>query len=172
MMTTTRTRLSAGDSLRKDWYLLRFGYHMQDFPNRRYKPIRAELSAQLDEAAAHVGMRQAVADLGHPAALAEQYVASLGRRLPRWTTGAVAAGLSIGILVFLGMSYAFGTLDTLDALGGGTRTAYPFGAPTTFVNDGDSISVESTFTLAGAAFFTAVAVVSFVLGSRVWRLIP
>ena len=124
---------------------------------------------ELTTAGADVGMRQAVTDLGHPWTLAEGYTAELGRRVPRWTTGIVAAALAVGLIIYLSLAYALGTNDTLEAMGGGTVTTYPFGAETIFTNTADEISLHSQLSAAGASFFLGVAVVTFALGSRLWR---
>lgn len=164
--------LDLRDRLRREWYLTRLSWHLQDYPHRQEKQIRRDLRAELTRAAADVGMVRAVQDLGHPLTLAEGYKGELGRPLPRWTSGAVAAGLAVALLVYLGAAYAAGTLDTLGALGGGTLTRYPFGAQTTFVSTEDAISVSSTFSLAGVSLVMAVAAVAFALGSRIWRVLP
>ena len=114
-------------------------------------------------------MRHAVADLGRPRTLADGYIAELGRPVPRWTTGAVAAGLAVLFIVYLGVAYAIGTVDTLEAMGGGTVTTYPFGAETIFTSTTDGISVQTQLSAAGTSFFLGVAAVTFTLGSRLWR---
>lgn len=166
------TRLRPVDVVRREWYLLRLSWHMQDHPGREEKRIRRELREALTLAAADVGMARAVRDLGHPMVLAESYRADLGRPLPRWTAGAVSAALAAAFLLYLAGAYAVGTLDTLEALGGGTLTTYPLGGETTFTVADDAISVESTLGLPGVLLVLAVAVVAFVLGSRLWRALP
>ena len=142
---------------------------MQDFP--KYKPIVRELRTELTATAAEVGMRQAVADLGHPRVLADGYLSELGR------TGARA-----GPLVRSGarsrsapwctsaLAYAIGTLDTLGQIGGGTVEREFLGATTTFTNDDDAISVSSTLTWQVLVFYACVFTVPFLLGARVWRV--
>src|SRR5665647_1187238 len=88
-MTPTATSLT--DRARREWFLFRFSWHMQDFPQKQYRQIKRDLRRELTTAGADVGMRQAVTDLGHPWTLAEGYAAELGRRVPRWTTGSAAA---------------------------------------------------------------------------------
>ncbi|WP_182111998.1 MULTISPECIES: hypothetical protein [unclassified Actinotalea] len=162
-------RLSVRDRLRREWYLARLSWHLQDYPRRQGKQVQRDLRAELTHAAADVGMARAVRDLGHPLVLAESYTSELGRPLPRWNSGAVAATLAVGMMVYLGGAYAIGTLDTLEALGGGTVTRYPFGAPTVFVATQDEFSVTQTPSAPGAAVLVAVGAVAFLLGSRVWR---
>ena len=165
----TPTATSPTDRARREWFLIRFSWHMQDFPQKQYRQIKRDLRRELTTAGADVGMRHAVADLGRPRALADGYIAELGRPVPRWTTGAVAAGLVIGFIVYLGVAYGIGTIDTLEAMGGGTVTTYPFGAETTFTYTADEISVQTQLNAAGASFLLGVAAVAFTLGSRLWR---
>ncbi len=164
--------LARVDVLRREWFLVRLSWHLQDLPGRQEKQIRRDLRTELTLAAADVGMAQAVRDLGHPLVLAEGYKAALGRRLPRWTSGAVSGALAVGALLYLALAYTAGTLDTLEALGGGERTAYPFGAPTTFISSADELSVASTTTPAGVVVVVAVWAVAFLLGARAWRVLP
>ncbi len=166
------TRPSPRDHLRRWWFLTRFSWAMQDVPQKQYRVIRDDLRREVDAAARDVGMRQALADLGHPRVLAERYLAELDRRLPRWVSGAVAAALTAGAFLYLGMAYAFGTLDTLDALGGGTVTRYPFGAETIFTVGEESLGVELRPSLAGVVVVVGVSAVAFLLASRSWRALP
>ncbi|WP_024287013.1 hypothetical protein [Cellulomonas sp. KRMCY2] len=161
--------LSPRDLLARERYLFRFSWTMQDYPRREYKRIRRELRAEVTAAAADVGMAAALADLGHPMVLGERYIAELGRRLPRWTTGIVAAALAVAVVIYLFTAYAVGTLDTLEALGGGAVTRYPFGSETTFTFTGQEISVRSSTSWQWAALYVGVAAVAFVTGSRLWR---
>ena len=84
----TPTATSPTDRARREWFLIRFSWHMQDFPQKQYRQIKRDLRQELTTAGADVGMRHAVADLGRPRTLADGYIAELGRPVPRWTTGA------------------------------------------------------------------------------------
>lgn len=161
--------LSLADRARREWYLARLDWAMQDYPRREFRRIRTDLRAELSPAAAEVGMRRALAELGHPRTLAERYTAELGRRLPRWTAGTVVAGAAVGVLAYLTFAYTFGSLDTLEALGGGSVTFRPLGAEVVLTHTDDEISVASTGSWGWLALYAGVAVVSFVLGSRLWR---
>src|SRR5690606_17088956 len=112
--TATRPRTSLADTLRRDLYLMRFGWAMEDYPSKPGKQIRKDLRRDLKVAEAEVGTQQALADLGHPRVLAERYKQELGRRLPSYTTGAVAAGLVVGMLVYLSLAFALGVHSTLE----------------------------------------------------------
>lgn len=157
------------DRARRTWYLTRFAWSMQDYPQRGYRTVRRDLRREIDLAAQDVGMAQALGDLGHPRVLAEGYLAELGHRRPRWASGAVAATFAAAMVLYLGMAYSFGTLDTLDALGGGTVTRFPFGAETVFHVSDDALYVETRPSVAGAVFVAGLATVTFLLASRSWR---
>ena len=158
---------SPRDTLVRERYLLRFDWAMQDYP--KHKPIVRELRTELTATAAEVGMRQAVADLGHPRVLADAYLSELGRPVPRWTTGAVWGALAVGAVAYLAVAYGIGTLDTLGQLGGGTLERVFLGATTTFTNDDDALSVASTLTWQVLVFYACVFTVPFLLGARAWR---
>lgn len=161
--------LSRWDRVRRDWYLFRLDWAMQDYPRKEFRRIKKDLHAELTLAAMDVGMTTALAGVGHPRALAERYTAELGRRLPRWATGAVVAGLTVSVLLYLMMAYTFGALDTLDALGGGTVTFELLGATTTLTHTAEEISAAANLSWGWAALYAGVAVVSFLLSARVWR---
>jgi len=158
---------SLRDTLVRERYLLRFSWAMQDYP--RHKTVVRELRRELTATASEVGMRRAVTDLGHPRVLADGHLGELGRPVPRWTTGAVWGALALGAVVYLAMAYGFGTLDTLDQLGGGTVERVFLGATTTFTSDGDAIGMGTTLTWQALVFSAAVFTVPFLLGARVWR---
>ena len=77
------------DQLRRDWYVIKVDLLAQDVPSGHRKAIRRELKSGLTAAAAEVGMSQAVRDLGPASALAHQFRAAEGRKLPHWWTGAI-----------------------------------------------------------------------------------
>lgn len=164
--------LSTTDLLRREWYLFRFSWPMQDYPQRQYRQVRRELRESLTAAAQDVGMRRAVADLGHPRTLAEGYIGSLGRRLPRWTTGSVAAGGAVAVVLYLLGAYGVGVLDVLDAQGGGTFVVESLGARTTFTATDSEMSVMSDASWQWAALLGVLAIVVFALAARVWRALP
>lgn len=169
---TDHARLPARDRVRISWYVTRLAWALQDLPRRERNRILGDLRADARVAAADVGTDRALADLGHPRVLADRYLAEVDRPLPRMTTGAVAAALAIAALLYLATAYTFGTLDTLLALGGGTRTAHPLGAEVLFTATDDRIVVEGTLSWQGLALHLGVGLVAFVLGSRLWRALP
>ena len=117
-------------------------------------------------------MAKAVHGLGSPAALAERYRDELDRPVPRWASGAVAAALAIGLIIYLGAAYAAGAVDALQATGGGELTAYPFGTETIINATNDEVSVEARATPLGAAVTLGTGLVVFLVASRAWRALP
>ena len=158
---------SLRDTLVRERYLTRLSWALQDHP--RDTQIVRELRTELTATATEVGMRQAVADLGHPRVLADAYLSELGRPVPRWATGAVWGALAVGAVAYLAFAYGIGTLDTIGQMGGGTLERVFLGATTTFTNDGDALSVASTLTWQVLVFYACVFTVPFLLGARVWR---
>jgi hypothetical protein len=169
---TPRTTPSRTDRLRLAWYLQRLSWALEDFPRRERKAALRQVREDTTAAAADVGMRTAVEELGHPRALAERYTAQLGRPLPRWTAGAVAAALAVGAFLYLGLAYALGAVEAVEAMGGGTVTTYPIGSEVVVTADGDTFSVESSLSWQGTLLVLGVAGVAFALASRVWRVLP
>lgn len=170
-MSATATRPTLREAAARERYLLRFAWAMQDYPAREYRRLKADLRTQIADAAASVGLRRALADLGSPVVLAEEYLAALGTRRPRWTTGIVTAGVVVGVVALLTMTYAFGALDALETMGGGTMTRYPLGAETVFTVSTDGLSVEGVVTWRWALLYAGLAAGAFLLGSRAWRAV-
>jgi hypothetical protein len=94
-------RLPLADRIRLALFLWRLSHRLVDLPGRRRREIRRERRDNTRAAAAEVGMRRALANLGHPAALAAEYASAEGRRRPRYRRGilyAVIAGYAYFIL--------------------------------------------------------------------------
>ncbi|MEO7586699.1 MAG: hypothetical protein ABIS84_01585 [Arachnia sp.] len=172
MSVTSRTRHRPGlaDLIRREWYMTRLDWGMRNLPSRESRHIQRDLRRDVTATAADIGMRPALADLGKPGVLAAQYTADTDPEGPRHAAGAVAAGLAIGVAVFLLMAYAIGTLDTLEAMGGGTRTANMWGSETVFVSTANEISMATTNILPMALVILAIGIVAYLLFSRIWRL--
>ncbi len=163
-------RPGLADQLRLDRYLIRLEWHLQDYPQKAARAIRREIKADMLTAAGEVGMPAALAALGSPAVLAHGYLAELGRQRPRFTTGAIAAGLAIGALWYMQVAYAIGALDALGAVGGGTATLTVLGASATYTHTSSALSVQGTFAWQWFALWFGVGLLAFALASRIWRL--
>lgn len=164
--------MSTTVNLHRTWFLTRFAWHMQDYPQRNYRGIRDDLRRELDGAATEIGMRSAVRALGRPAALARSYEDQLDRPTPRWGTGAAAAGLVVGLVVLLGTVYAIGALDALDAVGGGTATIHAFGGAAVYTAGEHGLSVETTIGLPATLTVGSLAIATMLLAARAWRALP
>jgi len=172
MTTTAPARPGLRDRLRRDWYRLRFELAMQDYPPKDYRRIARSLTAEIDAAAADTGMPQALRDLGSPRRLAAGYHAELDRERPRYWDGGIVLGLVLlGAWVCL-LAYWGGAGDTLLAQGGGTVTLDYLGAPTTITATEDELALATSLTLRGTLLVGGLAAAGFVLGSRLWRLLP
>lgn len=165
------TRTSLADQLRRDLFQIRFTWYMQDYPGREYRRINRELRRELAGDDPDRTLNEVLNDLGNPRALADGYKAELPERLPRYVTGAVAAGLTIGALAFLHLAYSLGAFEALDSVGGGSFTSAPFGTVTTVTASDGGIAMALTPT--GATWLIALGfgLVAFVLGSRLWRVL-
>jgi len=170
MNASPSARLGLTDQLRRDWYLTRFLFAMQDYPGKEYKRVRADLRTDLDAAAADVGMRRALADLGSPRHLADGYYGALDRERPRYWDGAVVAALLGTMLAYCFLSYGAGAVDTLLAQGGGTVQLHYLGAPLTVTGTERELGLEFKFSWLGALVYLGTMAVGFALGSRLWRL--
>jgi len=170
MTTTPVRRLTVRERWRIERYLLDFSWPMQDYPRKEYRQIRRELRASLVAATLDTDVDRATEDLGSPFALADQYITGLGRKLPRWTTGAIVAALAAWTLVYLSLAYTLGSIDTLEILGGGDVSLSVFGATTHVHFSEQEISVHGAGTWTTLAIYGGVMVVSFLLGSRAWRV--
>lgn len=172
MSATARARFRPGitDLVRREWYLTQLDWGLRNIPAGDSRQIRRDLRRDVTATAADIGMRAALADLGAPGVLAEQYTVGVNPEGPRYGSGAVAAGVTICTVAFLLLAYAIGTLDTLVSMGGGTRTASLWGSETLFIGNANEISFEVSNVLPMLLVILAMSVVAFLIFSRVWRL--
>lgn len=167
----TRTSASLSDQLRRDWFRARFSWYMQDYPGREYRRIRRELRHELAGKDPDRTLGEVLDDLGHPRVLAGGYKAELPKHLPRYVTGAVAAGLTIGALAYLHLAYSLGAIGALESVGGGSFTSAPFGVVTTVTASDNRFEMELAPTGATWLINLGFGLVAFVLGSRLWRVL-
>lgn len=171
MSTTQRTGYRPGlrDLIRREWYMTRLDWGLRNLPSKQNRQIQRDLRRDVTATAGDIGMRPALDDLGKPGTLASRYTAETDPEGPRYATGAVAAGIAVAAVVFLWLAYAIGTLDTLEAMGGGTRTGTLWGAETTYVSTADEISISTANILPAFLVVVGVWAVVFLLFSRIWR---
>lgn len=161
--------LSLADRWHRSWYLQRVELRLDSIPGRRRRAVLAELKANLEVAAAEVGMPAALADLGRPVDLARQYLDQEPALRPRWNHGALAAGAVLGAWLYATLFYAMGMLDALDSAGAERATGSFLGSQVVAVFTPRAMSAEFT----GIPWAPLlVMVVTFLLASRVWNLLP
>ena len=155
------------DLLRREYFLNRFSWHAQDYPG--YVKLKRELRREVTLTAGETGMASALASLGRPRDLAGAYLATLGRPIPRWSSGLWWAAAGLYVLVGLAIAYALGVMDAVAGTGGGSVDLTVFGTPATFTFTAAEISSQFRFTWASLAWFLVATVLPFALGARVWR---
>ncbi len=99
------------DRARFKVYLWRLDYHLNDLRHSRIREIRSEIRANTASAAADVGMRRALANLGHPRVLAAGYLSAEGRPLPTYRRGIYWAIAAFWAYNWTVMSYTLGFAD-------------------------------------------------------------
>lgn len=161
--------LSLADRLRRWSYLQDVELWLDPMPGRRRREVLRDLRSNLADAAADVGMRQAIDDLGKPRALARSYLSTEPRRRPSWSLGVITAGLVLLVTMLVFFGYLAGMTDALLDGGGGTATGSFFGI---------AVAVEASDTVLAGSFqgwswpITVVAVLALLLGAQVWRYLP
>ena len=139
-------------------------------PRRARKGFRDELRANLADATEHEGSRAAVRAIGSPHGLACAAGEAHEAR-PRWTYGAVIAGLVLGALAYAWMFSMFGFADGVTASGVTGRevvgVSFPWGtALTARVEPGHGgLSAGGTFPWV----IPLLVLTTFVLAAQPWR---
>lgn len=173
-MTTTqntRRRPGFGDLMRREWYMTRLDWGLRNLPSKQNRQIQRDLRRDVTATAADTGMRRALADLGSPRLLAEQYTETIGAEGPRPGSGAIGAGVTFAFLVFLGVAYAIGTLQTLLFMGGGTRTVNLWGTAASFTATSGETSIQLSNVLPMIGVAIAISAIAFLVFARMWRLV-
>jgi hypothetical protein len=156
------------DRIRLELLVQRLDYHLSDLPGARRRQIRREIRANTRAAAADVGARQALANLGHPRVLAAGYLAAEGRPLPQFRKGAWWAAAALALYIFAAMIFATGFVDGADAASDLDRRL-----TTSFL--GASVEAtpgEPSFAVTFNPTALIVPAVVFLLASRAWRALP
>lgn len=162
----TRTIRSVLDRARIEWAVARYNFWLDlGFVARRArKPLRRELRANLMDATATVGARQAISGLGPIRKLALGIAGEPGMR-SRWLVATVAAltamALSIAVFWFLSAYYMAGAFDS-GSEGPGSSWLFPFFGSRVTV-DGSGMYTET------GPFPLVVAVVTFIWVAKPWR---
>ena len=163
------------DRLRIDRTVWTLDAYVQSLPGRNRKAIRQELRANLIAAAADGGTRAAIRRLGPVRRLAVHYLENEygDRARPRWLRGtlwAVAVGLAILFLAFVGHA---GFLAGIEAADAHPEGAYPWRGLTLLGVSGRATYVDDRLSASGLSFSlwnVVYPLAALILGGRLWRL--
>lgn len=156
------------DRLRRWSYLQDVELWLDPMPGRRRREVIRELRTNLADAAADVGMTNAIEDLGKPRDLAREFVKAEPRRRPSWSLGVIGAGAVLLVAMLAGLAYAFGMSDSLLDTGGGSAEGAFLGIRVLAVGTESELS----WTWSGWSWpITIVAVIAFLVASSAWRLL-
>ncbi|WP_420115192.1 HAAS signaling domain-containing protein [Pseudactinotalea sp.] len=156
------------DRLRRWSYLQDVELWLDPMPGHRRREVIRELRTNLADAAADVGMTNAIEDLGKPRDLAREFVKAEPRRRPSWSLGVIGAGAVLLVAMLAGLAYAFGMSDSLLDTGGGSAEGAFLGIRVLAVGTESELS----WTWSGWSWpITIVAVIAFLVASSAWRLL-
>ncbi|ROR73594.1 HAAS signaling domain-containing protein [Bogoriella caseilytica] len=161
-------RPSTLDRLRRTWYVTKVELWLDDeTPRHEVKSLTEGLRGDLDAAAADSSMREAIAELGPARELARSYRQTLSRtRKPLWLTGVGMA--SAWLLVAMFATAFFASALWQSAGEHGRASAQLLWSEFAVVRTDTEISTS----ISGVHWTVLIALVVFVLGARLWRLIP
>lgn len=163
-------RLPLTDRLRREWYVTKVDFLVQDVPSGYRKERRRELRSDLTSAA-DVGMTQAVSDLGPASVLAHQLKLAEGRKLPHWWTGVIT--WVIILYAWLGMISAttFSLFQAATQLRGDrTVTVLANWLGTTVTVTHDELPLFAA--VDGAGLTLVVLILISLAAARAWRYRP
>jgi hypothetical protein len=169
----TRPWLTPGrliDRLRVAWAVYRYEFWLgaADVPSRRRRDLRSELHANLAEAAAQTGSRQAVDALGSLRLLAMSSKSPSARHQPTWTTAQIA-GILVFVLLMIGQFLlGAGFIAGVDASGVSHTVRGAVGLPgytVEYVQSRDGFS----YGVGGGPSIIVLPVIVFVIAARPWR---
>lgn len=161
--------LSPADRWNRYWYLQSVELRLDSMPGRRRRAVLAELKANLEVAAAEIGMSAALVDLGRPSDLVRQYRDQEPALRPRWNHGALAAGAVFGAWLYATLFYTMGMLDALSSTGAERAAGSFLGTQVVAVVSSGAISAEFN----GLPWAPLLAtLIMFLLAGRVWNLLP
>jgi hypothetical protein len=146
-----------------DWWL-----DLRGTPWRRRRDLRAELRANLRDAAAHIGARAAVAALGSTRQMAAE-ASTEDPTLPRWAVAAYSGGTALALTFFVallaGLAWADGVMDADPTEPvRGSVTLLP-GSSMEYTPLGDGFAVSSSV----GWLPVVVGLLVFVVVARPWR---
>lgn len=161
------------DRMRVGWAVYRYEFWLgvADVPRRRRRDLRRELHANLADATARTGSRQAVDALGSLRLLAARSKDPSRSRQPTWTAATTAGILVFTLLLAAQLLLAAGFVAGADASGVGHDVRGAVGLPGYTVaysqqaRGGFGVEVE------GGLSILVLPLIAFVVVARPWRLI-
>lgn len=168
LRTAATPKRSFRDRMRTDWYLTRLDWHLEGLvAGRERKATLRELRQAL--AGDPRDTTAALADLGAPSALAQQYAQDSPRR-PLWSVGVVVAALTLFVYWLAFLLFAFGMLAAVDSNAPAEAHATFLFVDVEAFSFPDSVGIGWTSSWAWLLVPGALVAVSFLLGSRAWRI--
>lgn len=161
-------RRSFRDRLRTETYLTRLDWHLEGVlagKDRRatVRELRGTLASDPRDTAT------TLSDLGPPHGLAQRY-AEQGTRRPLWSMGIIAAGGTLLVYWTVFLSFAFGMLAVVDSSEQREAQASLFFVDITAYSTSEAFGVGLTTGWAWIIVPAALALASFLLGARFWRV--
>jgi len=170
-------RLSLVDWWRREWFLQSLSLRLPNISQKDWRMLSRGLRTDLSDAAAHVGMRQAIDDLGPIDQLAIEYGKALDlSSRPQWITASFVTLIVWAVGTILLLTYAAGLYD--GAVDGGITANISRNVlgVTVFANVGESTlpGVDSFgMIITPSAWIVPVfLLVLFLVSARAWRTIP
>ncbi|MDR1768885.1 MAG: hypothetical protein LBR32_10800 [Propionibacteriaceae bacterium] len=159
--------VTALDKLRLSHYMGRLRDSLPTISGKAWKEIKQGLVSDINEAAAEIGMKRALEELGSPAELAGRYREALGLWAhPLYLRGVAVTGCLLAFVTGIAASFGWGMATALEQAG----AAGP--AEADFLGLGLT-AVPGTLTFTFRSFVVPLLLlVVFVAASRLWRLIP
>jgi hypothetical protein len=165
------------DRVRTEGLLQRLSWRLSwgTIPARQQREIVRELRASLDEAADAGQLDEALERLGPPRELADAYLSALRPR-PRWASGILAAGLTLGVMILLSTALAIAFSAGIDAAGAGPGRYElwpdgPFGQPLVIEQRGADGETSSASLALFSPVHLAAMTGAFVAAGRPWRVL-
>ena len=162
-----------------DWIRIENAIQTYDFwlelrgtRGKQRKAMRRELRTNLKDAAADVGVTQALFNIGSPKQLAYEMTPEAQRR-PRWSMGGLWATVVFGLVLFACLFTAVAFVAGVEASGVTGRTVHGFVFPWFGVDYSARIEPDGRGLSTGAEnvllYFLGLPLLTFLLVSRPWR---
>jgi hypothetical protein len=165
------------DHLRIEWAVWTVDTYTSILPMRRQREIRRELRANLRASAAEVGAKAAVRNLGSLRRLSYEYLSAEYRGRP-WPTPFRGIAWMITVAVLLTITHVM-TMETyLDGLTDADAAPGTYTLRRPIIGLVSEVTVDGSGDTSSLAFLVSLPVWlawllgAFVVGSRLWRLIP